>query len=190
MVRRIGNQSRRASHRIRSVIKKAAASGQRTVHHMASALSHLLPDSAFARSHRRKTFQTVYRKSQFFSGVGSHGVPAAAYVDAMVPIVLTHLNAFGGQATILDLGCGDFSVGYRLLQGLPPIIWVAMSYRKLSNTTARNMGAVACGSRYSISFVKIFRMATSALCVRCSSIFRTVTLRRCCQNCGNLDMCT
>jgi Methyltransferase domain len=129
MVRRIGNQSRKAGHRILSIIKNPTDCGQCAVDHMASALSRLLPQSSFARLHRCKTFENIYRnkmwgtdgKSQFFSGVGSHGVAASAYVDAMAPIILTHLKDFGGQATILDLGCGDFSIGSQLLKRLPPI---------------------------------------------------------------------
>src|SRR5271165_4889047 len=129
IVRRLGNRSRWAARRILSLLRNPTAVGQRAVDHIGSAVSHLLPNSTLARFHRRKTFQMVYRnnlwgtdgKSQFFSGLGSHGEPAAAYVDAIVPIILAHLNDCGRQATILDLGCGDFSVGAQLLQRLPPL---------------------------------------------------------------------
>ncbi len=132
IVRRLGNRFRWAAHRILSLVKNPMAYGQRAVEHIGSALSHLLPKSTLARFRRRRTFQTVYRnkmwgtggKSQFFSGVGSHGGPAAAYVDIMVPIILTHLNDCGPQATMIDLGCGDFSIGARLLQRLPPLRYV------------------------------------------------------------------
>ena len=60
-------------------------------------------------------------ESVFFSGVGSRGEPAAAYVDAVAPIIIVHLNESERQVTIVDLGCGDFSVGARLLLRLPPV---------------------------------------------------------------------
>lgn len=128
-VKRISNQSRWAGHLILSRVKRFIRYGQRAANNIVSALSQLLPKSSFSRYHRRKTFQIVYRnkmwgtdgKSRFFSGVGSHGEAAAAYVDIIAPIISTHLNDFGNQATIVDVGCGDFSIGFRLLQRLPPI---------------------------------------------------------------------
>jgi SAM-dependent methyltransferase len=119
-------------NRVYSVANKIGAIVQFVVRHFASVLSHLLPTSNFARIHRRKTFQVVYRnkqwgtdgKSQFFSGVGSRGGPATAYVDAMAPIISIHFTDLGDQATIVDLGCGDFSVGARLLERLPRLRYV------------------------------------------------------------------
>ena len=63
-------------------------------------------------------------ESRFFSGVGSHGGPAAAYIDAMVPIISVHLSDCGRQPKIIDLGCGDFSVGSRLIERLPRLQYV------------------------------------------------------------------
>jgi hypothetical protein len=129
-------------NRVYSVANKIGAIVQFVVRHFASVLSHLLPTSNFARIHRRKTFQVVYRnkqwgtdgKSQFFSGVGSRGGPANAYVDAMAPIISIHFTDLGDQATIVDLGCGDFSVGARLLERLDgDICLVRQVFQHLSN---------------------------------------------------------
>jgi hypothetical protein len=132
LVGRVCNQFRWAAHRIVSLIKNPMAFGRRAVEHIAAALSPLLPKSALARFHRRSIFQNVYQnklwgtdgKSQFFSGAGSHGGPSAAYVNDITPILLVHLEDLGRQATILDLGCGDFSVGSQLLQRLPPLLYL------------------------------------------------------------------
>jgi hypothetical protein len=79
-----------------------------------------------AHYYRQTTFQRIYRHqmwgtdgSQFFSGVGSRGPVAAVYVDTMVPIIAAHLSEPNSNATIVDLGCGDFWVGARLLEQLP-----------------------------------------------------------------------
>jgi Methyltransferase domain len=132
LVTRVRNQSRWAARRIVSFLKNPIAYGRRAVEHIAALLSPLLPKSALARFHRRRTFQNVYKnqlwgsdgKSQFFSGVGSHGGPATAYVNDIAPILLDHLGSLGRQATILDLGCGDFSVGSQLLHRLPSLAYL------------------------------------------------------------------
>lgn len=81
---------------------------------------------------RCKTFQAVYRDklwgtdadARFFSGVGSRGEPAVSYVDAMAAIISTEVKDLQRVATIIDLGCGDFSVGARLLERLPMVHYV------------------------------------------------------------------
>jgi SAM-dependent methyltransferase len=61
---------------------------------------------------------------QFFSGVGSRGRAADVYVDTMVPIIAAHLSELNSNATIVDLGCGDFWVGARLLERLPSVKYI------------------------------------------------------------------
>jgi glycosyltransferase involved in cell wall biosynthesis len=81
---------------------------------------------------RRKTFQAVYRDklwgtdaaSRFFSGVGSRGEPAVSYVDAMAAVISTELKDLQRAAIIVDLGCGDFSIGATLLERLPTLKYV------------------------------------------------------------------
>jgi len=61
---------------------------------------------------------------QFFSGVGSRGRLAEVYVDTMVPIIAAHLSELNSNATIVDLGCGDFWVGASLLERLPSVKYI------------------------------------------------------------------
>jgi glycosyltransferase involved in cell wall biosynthesis len=82
--------------------------------------------------HRRKTFQAVYKDklwgtdagSRFYSGVGSRGEPAITYVDAMAAIISIEVKDLQRVATIVDLGCGDFSVASQLLEQLPPVQYI------------------------------------------------------------------
>ena len=91
-----------------------------------------MPGGPLAQYHRQITFQRVYRHQmwgtdeshQFFSGVGSRGRVAEVYVDTMVPIIAAHLSELNSNATIVDLGCGDFWVGAWLLERLPSVKYI------------------------------------------------------------------
>lgn len=91
-----------------------------------------MPAGPLAHYHRQITFQGVYRNQmwgtdgshQFFSGVGSRGRACEVYVDAMVPIIAAHLSELNSNATIVDLGCGDFWVGASLLERLPSVKYI------------------------------------------------------------------
>lgn len=95
-------------------------------------LTNRMPESGLARLHRRVAFRAVYRRgewggdgrSRFFSGVGSHGEAAAKYADTMSAILADLARQKQGALTIVDLGCGDFSVGSQLLARLPPVRYV------------------------------------------------------------------
>lgn len=131
-IRRIIVTFQRAAHRLRLGAKNRVALVRRVVHQSVSAFCRLIPSRSLACYHRRKTFQIVYRdklwgtenNSRFFSGIGSHSEPAAIYVDAMVAIISTELKDLQTVATIVDLGCGDFAVGARLLERLPAVQYV------------------------------------------------------------------
>ena len=81
---------------------------------------------------RRDMFQAIYqqrlwgfeRRAKFFSGVGSRGPAADAYVSAMVDQLSSDLGELGATAVLVDLGCGDFVVGRSLLQRLPQLTYV------------------------------------------------------------------
>jgi SAM-dependent methyltransferase len=70
-----------------------------------------------ARKTPKQIFSEVYRKKgwggedhDFFSGYGSHAVESVdAYVAALRPILVDLPNA-----TIVDLGCGDFNIGSQI----------------------------------------------------------------------------
>jgi methyltransferase family protein len=82
----------------------------------------LLP-AWFEGRHRRRAFQTAYGRGQwgleegasFFSGIGSRGPVVDAYVGCITGLIEEHARELGRLPTVVDLGCGDFSVGRQLL---------------------------------------------------------------------------
>jgi hypothetical protein len=81
---------------------------------------------------RRKTFQDVYKHnrwgrdgaSTFFSGVGSRGTSVDSYVERMTELLRNHAAELGRSLTVVDLGCGDFRVGHRLVTNLPDLTYI------------------------------------------------------------------
>ena len=82
---------------------------------------------------RRRTFQNIYNKNMwgkgacdetFFSGVGSRGQAANAYVEK----ISDELNRMACEKRrniiVVDLGCGDFSIGHALVERIPSISYV------------------------------------------------------------------
>jgi hypothetical protein len=72
-----------------------------------------------AWAYRRLAFSRVYRKGawgsdgqRFYSGDGSRGAPVDAYVEAVS-------RELDNPDTIVDLGCGDFTVGRELVKRFP-----------------------------------------------------------------------
>lgn len=130
---RLAKDTRRFARRLHS-----AASHPRTtivaklVKPAVNKVVELMPESALARLKRRRTFRSIYRNkgwgsggtAEFFSGIGSHGAAADTYVAAMVPILAEHARELGQTATIVDLGCGDFAVGGRLLSSLQNVRYI------------------------------------------------------------------
>lgn len=77
----------------------------------------------FEKIYRRKEWGSD-EESRFYSGAGSRGKTADVYISAMASAITGDLGELGREATIVDLGCGDFSVGARLLDRLPPVRYV------------------------------------------------------------------
>jgi SAM-dependent methyltransferase len=81
---------------------------------------------------RQREFQRVYKNrmwgsgggDEFFSGVGSRGEAVDAYSSNISSLLLQHQAELGRPLRIVDLGCGDFVVGQRLLSYLPQSIYV------------------------------------------------------------------
>ncbi len=81
---------------------------------------------------RRKIFQETYKKNlwgkdanlQFYSGVGSRGVPAGTYIEKMVELLQHHAAELGRPLTVVDLGCGDFQIGSALVASLPDFTYI------------------------------------------------------------------
>lgn len=98
-------------------------------------VAHLPDDFGAAPSERSGTehhlrtsiFQQTYAQnrwgndgqSRFFSGIGSRGDVADIYIQAMLA-ELSHLRLkIGRPLVIVDIGCGDFAIGQKLMQELP-----------------------------------------------------------------------
>jgi Methyltransferase domain len=89
-------------------------------------------DNFIDNLHRRRTFQSVYRDhswgtdgaSPFFSGVSSRGEHARSYIKAMVPLLEQHAGESMEELVIVDLGCGDFTIGSALLESLGRIRYI------------------------------------------------------------------
>lgn len=70
------------------------------------------------RRRARTVFSDIYEKnawggaqSELFSGIGSRGDPASAYVSAVRAFIETR-----GIKTAVDLGCGDFHIGSQIAE--------------------------------------------------------------------------
>jgi hypothetical protein len=91
-----------------------------------------LQRNLIADLHRRRTFQSVYREQlwgadnacNFFSGVGSRGEHVNKYVDIMIPLLLQHASDIPEELIVVDLGCGDFTIGSALLKSLKGIRYI------------------------------------------------------------------
>lgn len=77
----------------------------------------------FEAWHRRRAFQDAYGRAQwgqengtdFFSGAGSRGACANVYVECISRIIESRSRESERPLAVIDLGCGDFSVGRQLL---------------------------------------------------------------------------
>ena len=99
---------------------------------LAGSLTHLttkLLPYLSPRRHRRKVFSQIYREhhwggpepGEFYSGEGSRGPVVDQYVTCMAR-VLNDLAADADRPLhVVDLGCGDFEVGRRLIAEAPGI---------------------------------------------------------------------
>ncbi len=82
----------------------------------------VLPE-AFQAWHRRRTFQDIYKNDRwgsvegekFYSGIRSRGSVVDTYVTNMAVLLEQHARELGRSLIIIDLGCGDFTVGRELL---------------------------------------------------------------------------
>lgn len=76
---------------------------------------------------RRHVFSRIYRENRwghdentvFHSGEGSRGEVVDAYVATVASRLKEHEQDVGRGLTIVDIGCGDFEVGRRLVDALP-----------------------------------------------------------------------
>ena len=133
LMRRVAREARRFARRLRSAASHPRLTlRKKLVEPVVNKVVEWMPDSALARRRRRRAFQLVYRnkkwgsgeEAKFFSGVGSHGAAADTYVAAMAPILAAHAREAGSTTTIVDLGCGDFAIGGRLLSALQNVRYI------------------------------------------------------------------
>jgi SAM-dependent methyltransferase len=88
--------------------------------------------SSIHELHRRRIFQSIYRERAwgtdgsaiFFSGVGSRGEHARRYVEAMAPLLARHADENSTGIFLVDLGCGDFTIGSGLLALLAKVRYI------------------------------------------------------------------
>jgi len=81
---------------------------------------------------RRLAFQDVYAKglwggergTRFFSGIGSRGAAADAYLDALCIVLRETAIEIGRPITVVDLGCGDFAIGRELLSRMADLSYI------------------------------------------------------------------
>jgi SAM-dependent methyltransferase len=88
--------------------------------------------SMFEPWHRRRTFQDAYQNNRwgsasgekFFSGLGSRGQAVETYVARISDRITQHQRELGRDIVVVDLGCGDFSVGRELLERTPNMTYI------------------------------------------------------------------
>lgn len=118
----------------------------------------------------------------FFSGAGSH---EATIVEPYLAGVKRELERIGAASlTVVDLGCGDFSVGRRIASqcGRYDVMLESTSSSPSSITTARS-SAIPASRSYTPTWSRMTcRTVTFALCARCFSIYRTTRSLRYCQS--------
>ncbi len=82
--------------------------------------------------HRRRAFQNAYGNAQwgveegaqFYSGDGSRGACADTYVACVARVLQERAEDMDRPLRVVDLGCGDFSIGRRLLASTENITYV------------------------------------------------------------------
>jgi SAM-dependent methyltransferase len=93
--------------------------------------SKLLPDR-FASFHRQRTFEAVYSRNKwgsedgvrFYSGNGSRGEAVKFYTEHVAAILGETEIRLGYAPVVVDLGCGDFTVGAALTARCPDVKYV------------------------------------------------------------------
>ena len=114
----------RGLKRYRSVPRRAVSQAG---HALCRSAIRLLPASTLARYYRQRVFRNVYDEgawgrageSRYFSGVGSVGATAQAYVESMAAVLARLKTRLGKDLSVVDLGCGDFRVGSELIKRAP-----------------------------------------------------------------------
>jgi SAM-dependent methyltransferase len=82
--------------------------------------------------HRKRAFQGAYGRAQwgleegaqFFSGAGSRGACADSYAECITRILQSQSRDSDRPLRIVDLGCGDFAIGRRLLAAADNITYL------------------------------------------------------------------
>lgn len=122
-------RARRKLHGIKRSLPQPKKTASHLAHSVCRTAGRMFPESGLARFYRQHVFRDVYEEglwgrhgeSKYFSGVGSLGTAARAYVGSMADAVATLARKADREITVVDLGCGDFRVGSELLKNLPPV---------------------------------------------------------------------
>jgi hypothetical protein len=81
---------------------------------------------------RRRIFRNVYKRNlwgsskenPFYSGIGSRGVAADAYIETMARLLNNLSSEMGRKIAVVDLGCGDYEIGRALLARVPAMDYI------------------------------------------------------------------
>jgi Glycosyltransferase sugar-binding region containing DXD motif/Methyltransferase domain len=101
------------------------------------------------RWRRRRIFQDVYKRklwgwgdgAEFFSGEGSRGISAQTYVTRMSQILNERASNAKSPAVVVDLGCGDFEIGRRLIDEVKSIHYIGCDIvpELIARNSSRNL---------------------------------------------------
>lgn len=80
---------------------------------------------------RERAFTAIYQNHAwgrddggFYSGVGSRGEVADGYVRELTKLLTQMKRESDGNLVVVDIGCGDFHVGKRLIDNVPGIEYI------------------------------------------------------------------
>ena len=131
LMRSVG-RSLRPEHKAaisRAYVRAKMFAGERRPWHLYVAAK-VVP-SIFQDLYRRRSFETIYRDrlwgaeegSPYYSGEGSRGEVVSAYVDKL-SFIIADVQRAQGTVKVIDLGCGDFTVGRELLRRTEQMTYV------------------------------------------------------------------
>jgi SAM-dependent methyltransferase len=116
----------------RLAIRESIKAALRSFNQQISAAAYRTYDAINPLYRRRRIFREAYSNhlwgsdphTQFFSGVGSRGEAVEVYANQMARLLEQHAAELGRPLTVVDLGCGDFQVGYALLTRVPELTYI------------------------------------------------------------------
>ncbi|GEM_PF-1616473 len=124
------SQSKRLRRKA-SLARSALSSAKHAYASTLASLDRVVP-APIVSARRRQIFQRIYKdglwgaspSGGFFSGTGSRGEAARVYVEKMSDALGDIAKTARKPIIVVDLGCGDFEIGRKLLANVPAIRYV------------------------------------------------------------------